>query len=375
MTTRPADGTVFISLNPPYRLEVQNDAFTFLGWAEVNDPEAPAISVFLNGVEVPVVTFEKPGLAKAFPGMLSRGLSAEVRFGDVFAGQTPSEPFLLEATVVSDHRSRTFEYAASDAWLGRVFGRDVKARRVPPETLQIRVAGAAAGAFHSTGVKVAGQIAAILAANGQPLRSHARILDFGAGPGRVTASIRDLHPSAHLTGSDIDPEAIAWAAENLPEVGEFRVNAAAPPAPFADESFDLIYAISVFTHLPEDLQWAWLADLRRMLRPGGLLLTTKLNPAAYDLPAEVQAAAAANGFVYWGEATATDGLPDFYRLAYHSRDYVEREWGRYFEVLHVGAHDLNNTQDAVLLRRPRHALSWLPAAVRRRLNGILGRRS
>jgi SAM-dependent methyltransferase len=371
MTSRPADDTVFISLNPPYRLEAQDEAFTFLGWAEVDDPAAPAIGLFLNGVEVPVTTFEKPGLAKAFPGMRSRGLSAEVRFADVFAGHTPSEPFLLEATVVSDHRTRTFEYTVTDAWLRQVFGRDLKARRVPPEALQIRVAGAAAGAFHGTGAKVADQIAAILAANGRPLQSHARILDFGAGPGRVLASVRELHPAASLTGSDIDPEAIAWAAENLPEAGEFRVNGPEPPAPFADESFDLIYAISVMTHLPEEMQWAWLADLRRMLRPGGLLLTTKLNPAAYDLPAEIQAAAAANGFVYWGQATATDGLPDFYRLAYHSRDYIEREWGRYFEVLHVGAHDLNHTQDAVLLRRPRHALSGLPAGVRRRLHRLL----
>jgi SAM-dependent methyltransferase len=372
MTSRPADDTVFISLNPPYRLDAENADFTFLGWAEVDDPEAPNIALRLNGVEVPVTTFEKPGLAKAFPGMLSRGLSAEVRFADVFAGHTPAEPFLLQATVVSDHRSRTFEYAVSDGWLRQVFGREVTARRVPPEALQVRVAGAAAGAFHSTGAKVAGQIADILAANGRPLTRHARILDFGAGPGRVIACIRDLHPAARLTGSDIDPEAIAWAAENLPQVGEFRVNPTAPPAPFADESFDLIYAISVFTHLPEDLQWAWLADLRRMLRPGGLLLTTKLNPAAYDLPAEVQAAASANGFVYWGEAVATDGLPDFYRLAYHSRDYVEREWGRYFEVLHVGAHDLNHTQDAVLLRRPRHALSGLPLPVRQGLRRVLG---
>ena len=41
MTTRPADDTVFISLNPPYRLEAQEGAFTFQGWAEVDDPNAP----------------------------------------------------------------------------------------------------------------------------------------------------------------------------------------------------------------------------------------------------------------------------------------------------------------------------------------------
>jgi SAM-dependent methyltransferase len=375
MTERVADDTVFISLNPPYRLEAGQEAFTFLGWAEVDDPQAPRIRMLLNGVEVPVTTFEKPGLAKAFPDMRSLGLSTEVRFADVFAGQAPKEPFLLEATVISDHRTRTFEYAVSEAWLRQVFGRELRARRSPPEALQVRVAGAAVGAFHSTGAKVASQIAAILVANGRPLVTHSRILDFGAGPGRVTAYIQDLHPSAQLTGSDIDPEAIAWATENLSKVGQFQVNDVAPPAPFADEAFDLIYAISVFTHLPDDLQRVWLADLRRMLRPGGLLLTTKLNAQAYDLPTDVQTIAASEGFVYWGDAAATEGLPGFYRLAYHSDDYVRREWGRYFEVLHVGAHDLNHTQDAVLLRRPRHALSWLPRAARKSLYGLLKGRS
>jgi SAM-dependent methyltransferase len=186
----------------------------------------------------------------------------------------------------------------------------------------------------------------------------------------VISWIRDLHPTARLYGSDIDAEAIGWAQENLRDVGEFRVNRPEPPLPFADEQFDLVYSISIFTHLPEEMQWPMLHELRRILKPGGVLLTTKLDPAAYDLPPEVSAAGARDGFAYWGDADATDGLPGFYRLAYHTREYVEREWGRYFEVLHVGSHDLNNTQDAVLLRRPRHALSWLPSPVRKRLHRL-----
>ena len=359
-----------ISLDPPYRLDAKDDPFVFVGWAEVDDPEAPDIRLSINGAPAQVVVTRDSALEAQLPNVTARFFYAQVRFRELIGDQTPSEPFLLEATVTSDGRSRTFEYAVSEAWTQSVFGRPVRPRRIPPEHLQIRVTGAAAGAFHRAGREVAGQIAHILDTNGQPLRAARTILDFGCGPGRVISSIRDMHPTAQLFGSDIDPEAIEWAQANLRDVGEFRVNLPEPPLPFADEQFDLIYAISIFTHLPEEMQWPMLQELRRILKPGGILLTTKLNPAAYDLPEDVKAAGLRDGYAYWGEADATEGLPGFYRLAYHTRDYVERAWGRYFEVLHVGSHDLNNTQDAVLLRRPRHALSWLPSPMRKRLHRL-----
>jgi hypothetical protein len=80
-------------------------------------------------------------------------------------------------------------------------------------------------------------------------------------------------------------------------------------------------------------------------------LTTKTNPFAYGLPQALQDEARAKGFLYTPDSFATEGLPDFYRLAYHTPDYVRAVWGEYFDVLHIGSHDLNTSQDAVLLRR------------------------
>src|SRR3546814_6253266 len=53
-----------------------------------------------------------------------------------------------------------------------------------------------------------------------------------------------------------------------------------PPLAFADESFDLVYALSVFTHIPLELQRDWLDELRRVLVPGGYLLCTVTDDAA-----------------------------------------------------------------------------------------------
>jgi len=47
-----------------------------------------------------------------------------------------------------------------------------------------------------------------------------------------------------------------------------------PPTEFPDDTFDFIYGISVLTHLPEMLQFAWMNELSRVLKPGGLLYIT-----------------------------------------------------------------------------------------------------
>jgi SAM-dependent methyltransferase len=50
------------------------------------------------------------------------------------------------------------------------------------------------------------------------------------------------------------------------------VNALEPPTSFDNESFDAIYAFSVFTHMPGDVQKRWLEEFLRILKPGGLLI-------------------------------------------------------------------------------------------------------
>src|SRR5206468_8257505 len=54
----------------------------------------------------------------------------------------------------------------------------------------------------------------------------------------------------------------------------FETNGLSPPLAFGDASFDLAYALSVFTHLPEAIQHDWMDELRRVVRPGGFVLLT-----------------------------------------------------------------------------------------------------
>jgi SAM-dependent methyltransferase len=114
-------------------------------------------------------------------------------------------------------------------------------------------------------------IAAFAREGGVELADATYILDFGCGCGRV---IRHLpsHTKAALMGVDYNPRAIGWCARNLK--GEFRTNRLHPPLDLPADRFDLVYLLSVFTHLHPDTQGSWLAELARVARPGGIVLTT-----------------------------------------------------------------------------------------------------
>jgi SAM-dependent methyltransferase len=124
--------------------------------------------------------------------------------------------------------------------------------------------------FLESGTIATTAIRGALAGIGRPIESFRSLLDFGCGCGRV---LRHWHgiPGLALHGSDYNPSGPAWVRANIAGV-DARVNQLAPPLPFADGAFDIAYALSVFTHLPESLQRPWMEELRRVVRPGGVLI-------------------------------------------------------------------------------------------------------
>jgi hypothetical protein len=47
----------------------------------------------------------------------------------------------------------------------------------------------------------------------------------------------------------------------------------------------------------------------------------------------------------------TEGLPDFYQTAFHTHEYVQREWNKYFEIVNIKTKGIGQHQDAVLVRK------------------------
>lgn len=144
---------------------------------------------------------------------------------------------------------------------------------VPPAELIYLVAGhCSANLFLAGGRSACDAIGAILAKNGLRMERFDNVLDFGCGAGRI---IRHWNQSERpvLHGADYNSDLIEWCQENL-SACKFRVNTLSGSLPYDDETFDFIYSFSVFTHLKEPLQFHWIDELRRVLKPGGYVYLT-----------------------------------------------------------------------------------------------------
>lgn len=94
------------------------------------------------------------------------------------------------------------------------------------------------------------------------------LLDVGCGTGRLVAALRREHPPARIVGCDFSRGMLGRAAARSP--GGAWVQAEAARLPFADESFDALVCTEAFHWFPDPD--AALAEFRRVLRPGGVVL-------------------------------------------------------------------------------------------------------
>lgn len=276
------------------------------------------------------------------------GMSSIVR---VLKQRTPPALYPLARSVY--HRVvapiECWGVGAADTLLSRTY----EGRVLPPALMRFKVRGSASGeAFATIGRKCANDIGDALRVSGRALTDFRSILDFGCGCGGTLIWLRDLAPTATLRGTDIDTEAIDWCRKNLP-FGQFGTNAALPPLEYADASFDLVYAISVFTHLDEEFQFQWLRELRRILAPGGICLITLHGPGSWnDMPTRDEVTLTSRGFVFIRTETSRGLFPDWYQTAFHTRAYVEQQFANHFDVVGFVPRGMANHQDVVVLQRP-----------------------
>jgi SAM-dependent methyltransferase len=234
-------------------------------------------------------------------------------------------------------------------------------------------------AFAESGFEAAAELAAALGlAGGRSPADCSSVLDLGCGSARVLPHMAALAPEAACAGCDIDAAAISWAAQHHPGI-DWRRSGFQPPLPFADGQFDLIYSISVFSHLDARLQDAWLSELARVLAPDGVALLSVHGGHAFE---QFRTGAVATGwcprsafsraelapgeFVFvpyrrsvWnaGELPGVDGD---YGLAFHGGDYLRSHWGAWFEIAGVAERGMTAWQDIVVCLKPPNNIHRTP---------------
>jgi SAM-dependent methyltransferase len=213
---------------------------------------------------------------------------------------------------------------------------------LPPRGVVARVQGsntADASSFFGAAYRDMVNYLEALRAHGFDLARMERMLDFGVGTGRMLLHFLPFRLERYAV--DVNSAAVAWTSEKLGRFATVELSSLEPPLRYQAGFFDLVMANSVFTHMPFEAQPRWIAELARVLKPGGCALITVHDFSR--LPAEYHAAG-------WHERGTARGL---HINTYLSPERLEDLWTPAFELLEIRR--FPPRQAVVVARRRRQA--------------------
>ena len=161
-----------------------------------------------------------------------------------------------------------------------------------------------------------------------------RVLDFGCGAGRVLRHFAPEAAEAEFWGCDIDGPSVDWVAQNLCPPFKVMKTGESPGIPQPDGFFDLIYAMSVYTHITD--HWAqWLLEHHRVLKDGGILIATFLGEGMIEELVGEPWVEEKIGMNSLGAGIPWDiGGP----IVLHSPWWLRAHWGRAFDIIELRPH-------------------------------------
>lgn len=208
--------------------------------------------------------------------------------------------------------------------------------------------------YHRSAEEFVGQLGRSLSEAGRDWDSVGAVLEIGCGYGRIVRALRSTVVAERIHVSDVIDGGARFTAS---EFGATQIPT--DPGPEWDRRFDLIYLLSVYSHLPKHAVAEHLRLTRRLLAPGGVLVfTTHGCDSAQHLQAYNQ---------YWlREHRVQDALADVgyyferyphyydeYGMTWFTRDAVERLVAESVPALElVGCHlnDVTGHQDMYVWR-------------------------
>ncbi len=131
--------------------------------------------------------------------------------------------------------------------------------------------------YLSDGWRTMAELMQLLERLDRPLMKTQAVLEFAAGFGRFTRHLARALPG-RVTCTDIQPGSVEFLREQFGV--EAFYSASNPGEIVYPQQYDLIFVLSLFTHLPVERWREWLTHLHRGLKPGGLLIFSVHNEQA-----------------------------------------------------------------------------------------------
>jgi ubiquinone/menaquinone biosynthesis C-methylase UbiE len=192
----------------------------------------------------------------------------------------------------------------------------------------------------------------------------AKILDFGGATGRVARHFYAQENMGEVMVCDVNINNIDWVIENFPSGFAAFKSSPVPSLPISDNYFDLVIAFSVFTHMGE-YELAWLYELRRVLKPGGVLYVSVHNDETWCmLPSTGLYSSLMTSEDFRKVYSPKSELSERHVFEYSSESaynchtfypnsYIHRVWSKIFRIVHIlpGHHGY---QSAVVMKNEPH---------------------
>jgi ubiquinone/menaquinone biosynthesis C-methylase UbiE len=243
----------------------------------------------------------------------------------------------------------------------------------PDPTLQAMIVGSS----NEQALREAGQfykhLKAHFARHGAKPLNQTKILDFGIGWGRIARFFARDVPYGAVYGVDVMPMMIDVCRRSMVPAS-LLVTEPRGETLFRDRYFDIVYAYSVFTHLPENISLHWLTELHRIMQPGGILVMTVEPPRFIDFCRSIKGGdelslwhqylrdciakipdaeqrAAKGELVYIPTGGGPTLPPDVYGDTVIPAGYIKKNWSHLFEMIDYLDDPRQFWQAVVVLKR------------------------
>lgn len=177
-----------------------------------------------------------------------------------------------------------------------------------------------------------------------------KILDWGCGPARIIRHLPEIIGNGcEFYGTDYNKKSIDWCSKNIPNIN-FNNNTLEAKLPYEDNTFDVIYGLSIFTHLSEKMHDEWYAELYRVLATDGILLLTTQGDNYLSILAEKEQQTYKEG-----KLVVRGNVKEGHRTysAFHPKPFMKRLFNNTTVVDHIETKPEKNwiPQDIWMIRK------------------------